>query len=151
MSQQDNPQQNLPKRKYMALPPLAALAGIFINPFASTVAPLVLYFIFRTSRTDVAKTALRTADLAFSIQLWIVLISLSLLLGISLNLVTTNETQQMMSLATVILLAVYVISLLYAAFQAFNGKSCQYFFSFKIAERVFDLVSKRNQPENNNQ
>lgn len=136
------------QRQYMALAPMASLAAIFINPLASTIAPLVIYFIFRNKRADVAKTALRTADLAFSIQLWIILISLTLMLGISLDIVATNKTQQMMSIATIVILVIYVVSLLYATFQAFSGKMCNHFFSFKIAERVFGLVEKRKQTEN---
>jgi len=142
--------QNTKQQSYMALAPLAALAGIFINPLASTLAPLVIYFIFRHKRAEVAKTALRTADLAFSVQLWIILFSLVLMLGISLEMIATNETQQMMVVATSIILIVYVASLAYAAFQAFNGKICKHFFSFKIAERVFTLVEKRQPAKNNN-
>lgn len=141
--------KDMKQRQYMALAPLAALAAIFINPLASTLAPLAIYFIFRNKRADVAKTALRTADLAFSVQLWIILMSLALMLGISLNIVSPNETQQMMGVATSLVLIIYIVSLLFASFQAFNGKMCNQFFSFKIAERVFNLVEKRNQVENN--
>ena len=141
--------KDMRQRQYMALAPLAALAAIFINPLASTIAPLVIYFIFRNKRADVAKTALRTADLAFSIQIWIILMSLALRLGISLNIVAINETQQMMGIATSIILIIYIVSLLFAAFQAFNGKMCNHFFSFKIAERVFNLVDKRQQTPKN--
>jgi len=139
---QDNKQ-----RQYMALAPLLSLAGIFINPLASTLAPLILFFIFRTKRANVAKMALRTADLAFSIQLWIILISLVLMLGVSLNIITTNETQQMMAMATSIILLVFIGSLLFAAYKAFNGIICKHLLSFKIAERVFGLVDKRSSNE----
>ena len=117
--------KDMRQRQYMALAPLAALAAIFINPLASTIAPLVIYFIFRNKRTDVAKTALRTADLAFSIQIWIILMSLALRLGISLNIVAINETQQMMGIATSIILIIYIVSLIFATVQAFNGKMSQ--------------------------
>ena len=138
------------QRQYMALAPLASLAGIFINPLASTLAPLALFFIFRNKRPDVGKMALQTADLAFSIQLWIVLTSLTLMLGISLDLVTANDARHMMDLATSIILVIFVVSLLFALYQAFIGKTCSHIISFKIAERVFNLIENKNTPAKNN-
>ncbi len=134
---------NMKQRQYMALAPLLSLAGIFINPMASTLAPLVLYFIFRDKRPDVGTIALRTADLAFSIQLWLVLISLAFMLAISMDLVVTGDVRQMMGLATIIILAIFVVSLATAIYQAFKGNVYRYLFSFRIAERVLNLVDKR--------
>jgi uncharacterized Tic20 family protein len=131
------------QRSYMALAPLTSLAGIFISPIASTAPPLILFFIFNNRRPKVAKVALQTADLAFSIQLWIMLISLCLSLGISLSWINANEAREMMGMATMIILVIFVVSLLIAIYQAINGRSCTHFFSFKIAERVMNLVSKR--------
>ena len=135
---------NTKQRSYMALAPLSSLAGIFINPLASTLTPLVLYFIFRNSRPEVSKVALQTADLAFSIQLWIVLTSLALMLGVSLDIVSTAETREMMNIATSIILAIFVISLVFALYQAINGRSCKHIISFKIAERLFEVFNKRS-------
>jgi len=131
---------NSKQAQYMMLAPLLALAGIFIDPIASTVAPLVLYFIFRNSRPNVGLIALRTADLAFSVQLWIVLISLGFMLGISTNLFTPAEVRPMMATATMIILAIFVVSLTVATYQAFRVKVYKYLFSFRIAERVLGLV-----------
>ena len=131
-------------RSYMALAPLSSLAGIFINPLASTIAPLILFFIFRNSRPKVSKVALQTADLAFSIQLWIMLISLALMLGISLDWIATNEAQQIMSTATSVVLVIFVVSLIFALYQALNGRTCTHIFSFKIAERVFNLTNNKS-------
>jgi len=139
------------QRQYMALAPLTALAGIFIDPLASTVAPLILYFIFRGRRADVATTALRTADLAFSIQLWIVLCSLALMLGLSLNLVDTNQAKQIMGMATSTILVLFMFSLLFASYYAFKGKIFKHFISFKIAERVLNLVDKKKTAANKKQ
>ena len=139
MSKNDNKQ-----RSYMALAPLASLAGIFINPLASTAPPLILFFLFSNSRPKVAKVALQTADLAFSTQLWIMLMSLTLMLGISLEWINTIEAREIMGTATSVILVIFVISLLFAVYQALNGRSCTHIFSFKIAERVFNLVNKRN-------
>lgn len=139
MSQNDNKQ-----RSYMALAPLASLAGIFINPLASTAPPLILFFLFSNSRPKVAKVALQTADLAFSTQLWIMLMSLTLMLGISLEWINTIEAREIMGTATSVILVIFVVSLLFAVYQALNGRSCTHIFSFKIAERVFNLVNKRN-------
>ncbi len=132
------------QRSYMALAPLSSLAGIFINPLASTVTPLILYFIFRNSRPAVSKVALQTADLAFSIQLWIMLISLALMLGISLDWIVASDAKEMMGIATSVILIIFVVSLLFALYQAINGRSCTHIFSFKIAERVFNLINTRN-------
>lgn len=135
------------QRSYMALAPLSSLAGIFINPLASTITPFILFFIFRTSRPAVSKVALQTADLAFSIQLWIMLISLALMLGISLDWIVANDAKEMMGTATSVILILFVVSLLFAVYQAFNGRSCTHIFSFKIAERVFNLINTRNSEE----
>lgn len=129
------------QRSYMALAPLSSLAGIFINPLASTVTPLILFFIFRSSRPKVAKVALQTADLAFSIQLWIMLISLAVMLGISMNWLVAEDAKLIMSQATSIILVLFVVSLFFAVYQAVNGRTCTHIFSFKIAERVFNLIN----------
>jgi len=136
------------QRSYMALAPLSALAGIFINPLASTVTPLILYFIFRNSRPMVSKVALQTADLAFSIQLWIMLISLALMLGISLDWIVANDAKQIMGQATSVILIIFVVSLLFALYQALNSRGCTHIFSFKIAERVFNLINTRSSDKN---
>ena len=132
------------QRSYMALAPLSSLAGIFINPLASTITPFLLFFIFRNSRPAVSKVALQTADLAFSTQLWIMLISLALMLGISLDLLVANDAKQIMGQATSIILIIFVVSLFFALYQALNGRSCKHLFSFKIAERVFNLINTRD-------
>ena len=131
------------QRSYMALAPLSSLAGIFINPLASTITPLIIFFIFRSKRANVAKVALQTADLAFSIQLWIMLISLALMLGISLDWIVANDARQIMDTATLVILIIFVVSLLFALYQAMNSRSCTHIFSFKIAERVFNLINSK--------
>ncbi len=121
---------------YMALGPVTALAGIFIQPLASTLLPLMLYFLFRKSRETAARVALQTADLAFSIQLWIVLASLGIMLAISMNWIDMQQSRQLMEQATLLLVVLFVISLTYALFKAFQGKTCRHWLSFRIAERV---------------
>lgn len=133
---------NTKQRSYMALAPLSSLAGIFINPLASTLTPLILYFIFRKSRPEVSRVALQTADLAFSIQLWFVLTSLALMLGISLDIITTAEAREMTNMATTVILVIFVVSLLYALFHAINGRGCRHIISFRIAERLFNVFNK---------
>lgn len=134
---------DMTQRQYMALAPLVSLAGIFIHPLASTIGPLVLYFIFRQRRTEVAKTALQTADLAFSIQLWIMLISLALMLGLSLNIIVTEEARYIMDLSMKIILGLFVLSLLFALYQALIGKTCSHILSFKIAERLLNRAENK--------
>lgn len=132
------------ERQYMALAPLTSLAGIFINPLASTISPLILFFIFRQRRPEVAKVALQTSDLAFSIQLWIMLISLTLMLGISLDMIAVNQAREMMNLSTQVILVIFVVSLFFALYQAVIGKTCSHIISFKIAERVFNMIENKN-------
>lgn len=141
---------DMTQRQYMALAPLVALAGIFIHPLASTVSPLILYFIFRQRRTEVAKTALQTADLAFSIQLWIMLISLALMLGLSLNIIVAEQARYIMDLSMKIILALFVVSLVFALYQALIGKTCSHILSFKIAERVFNMIENKHNTEDKN-
>lgn len=138
------------QRSYMALAPLSSLAGIFINPLASTIAPLILFFIFRNKRPNVSKVAIQTADLAFSIQLWIVLISLAVMLGISLGWIATEDAKLIMSQATSVILILFVVSLLFALYQALNHRTCSHIFSFKIAERVFKLINSSDSDKSSN-
>ena len=126
----------------MALAPLSALAAIFIDPLASTIIPLIIFFIFRNKRPDVGTVALQTADLAFSIQLWIILASLALLLGISLDIINANDAEGIMTTVTSIILIIFIASLLVSTYRAIKGQTCQHFFSFKIAEKVLRLTSK---------
>jgi len=136
-------------RSYMALAPLSALAAIFINPLACTIIPLILFFIFRSSRPKVAEVALRTADLAFSIQLWMMLISLFLLLGISVDFITPQEAKEITSTATLVVILLFIASLLIATYKAIKGQSYSHIFSFKIAEKVLKLTSKAAKDNNN--
>lgn len=135
---------NKTPRGYMALAPILSLAGIFISPYASTLPPLILYFLFSSRRPMVAKVALQTADLAFSIILWIWLISLSLGMANTLNWLTGNEVKQIWSMATSTIILIFVISLFYAIYKAYKGHGCTHFFSFKIAERVLNVVNNKN-------
>ena len=130
------------QRSYMALAPLSALAAIFINPLACTVIPLILFFIFRTSRPKVSLVALQTADLAFSVQLWIILTSLAVLMGISLDIFTPEDARDMMATATSIILILFTASLAFASYRAIQGKDCRHLFSFKIAERLLKITRK---------
>ena len=64
------------EKHYAALAPIMALTGVFAHPAASTVLPLILFFIFRWRNMEFAKlVALRAADLAFSVQLYLVIAS----------------------------------------------------------------------------
>ena len=141
-------QKDTTQRSYMALAPISSLAGIFINPLATTVMPFILFFVFRNSRPEVSKVALQTADLAFSIQLWIMLISLALMLGISLDLLVAIDAQEITFYATITIMLIFVVSLFFAVYQALNGRTCTHIFSFKIAERVFNLINSPNSEKN---
>jgi len=52
--------------------------------------------------------------------------------------------REIMWRATSVILVIFVVSLLFAVYQALNGRSCTHIFSFKIAERVYNLISNTN-------
>ena len=134
------------ERQYAALAPSLALAGIFIHPVASTLIPFVMFLIYRQLQKGFAgETALRTADLAFSIQIWIMLTSLGVMLAMSSNAITTGQAESLQRAATVLVLAYFVVSLIIAGVQAFRGQSFKHWLSFRLAERVFSALQKPKQ------
>lgn len=132
------------EKHYAALAPMMALAGIFAHPMASTLLPLILFFIFYWRRMEQAQLiALRAADLAFTAQLFMV--TISLLYAGYFNLYPTSEdtARLLVTLTTLVVIIYMVVSLLIATIQTFRGKSFKYFLSLRIAERVFNAVSKK--------
>ncbi len=131
------------EKHYAALAPIMALAGVFVHPAASTVLPLILYFIFAWRKMEFSRlTALRAADLAFSVQVFLVLGSLLLTLYAAYNPMPQNEIQLIVRYFTLITVGYLVISLAIGILQAFRGKAFSYPLSLKIAERLLNLGSK---------
>ncbi len=137
-------QVDLQQRQYAALAPVFALAGVFIHPSASTLIPFILFFIFRKLNKPFAEgVALRTADLAFTIQLAIMLFSLGLRLALFFISISTQLASQLMSLFTVIVLVYFAVSLVIGGVQAVRGQVFRYWVSFRIAERIFTALDKK--------
>lgn len=133
------------QKQYAALAPILALCGIFVDPMASTLLPLMLFFIFFWRHKDFAsQVALRSADLTFTVQLLIILASLFLSLFIALKPITDISAQHIMTVTTFFLLGYMIISLLIATGMAFRGTAYKHWFSFRLAERIFTTLHKRN-------
>lgn len=129
--------------QYAALAPLLAFAGIFIHPVASTLLPLMLYFLFaKLSRNDAACLSLRTADLAFSIWLYKFILSAIPIVMTFFFPVNTQTANELNYLATMALLLFLTASLLVAFVQALRGKIISYPFSFRMAERLLRNLGK---------
>jgi hypothetical protein len=132
------------EKHYAALAPMMALAGVFAHPMASTILPLILFFIFYWRRMELAQLiALRAADLAFTAQLFMVIVSL-LYAGYFSLYPTSEETGRLLITTTTLVVLIYmIVSLLIGTIQTFRGKAFKYVLSLRIAERVFNAVSKK--------
>ena len=137
---------DLQEKQYAALAPALSLAGVFIHPIASSLIPFAMFILYRYWQKGFAgETALRTADLAFSIQIWIMLLSLLLMLALSLAVLSNSQAQSLQTIGTVLILAYFVISLIIAGAQAFRGKLFQHGLSFRLAERIISALQKAKQ------
>jgi len=135
------------EKHYAALAPIMAIMGVFAHPVASTILPLILFFIFYWRRMELAQLiALRAADLAFTVQLFMVTASLLFAGYFSLYPTTAETGQRLITLTTLAVLIYMLASLVFGTVQAFRGKATKYFLSLRIAERVFNAVSKKQRP-----
>jgi len=132
-------------KKFAALAPLMAIAGIFAHPVASTVLPLLVFFIFYWRKMEQAQLiALRAADLAFTAQMFIVMMSLLFAGFISLYSSIQFNIHQLFTLVTILVLVYVIGSLLTATIMAFRGKTFNHFLSLKLSERIYIALSKKN-------
>lgn len=131
------------EKHYAALAPLLSLAGIFAHPIASIIIPLILFFIFYWRRLELAQTiALRTADLAFSVMLFLVVTDLLLLAYVSVYPTTQDQAHTIGKIKTFAILVYMIGYLIAATIQALRGKTIRFYLSLRIAERVFIAVNK---------
>jgi hypothetical protein len=134
------------EQKYAALAPIMSLAAIFAHPIASTALPLILFFIFHWQRMEYARLiALRAADLAFSVQLYLVFATLLLAGYLKFRPLPLSDVQSIVGAITLILIIYLIISLLAGIVQSFRGKAITYYFSMRIGERVFNALQSRQQ------
>jgi uncharacterized Tic20 family protein len=129
------------EKQYAALTPILTIAGIFAHPMASVILPLVMFFIFYWRRkTNASLVAIRCADLAFSIQLTIIITSLLVMLAMSVFSITQQEARIVMTSVTVVLLLYMTLSLALATFMVFRDKIFRHWFSFRIGERLLKTL-----------
>ena len=134
------------EQKYAALAPIMSLAAIFAHPIASTLLPLILFFIFHARRMEYARlVALRAADLAFSMQLYLVFATLLLAGYLKFRPLPVNDVQYIVGAITLILIIYLSIALIVGIVQAFRGKAVRYYLSLRIGERVFLARQNRQQ------
>lgn len=125
------------ENQYAALAPVMALSGMFAHPVAGTLLPLILFFIYYWRRMDFAAlAALRAADLAFSIQLFLLLASVLLVVYSSYNPITDQQAHGVFRNITLISVFYLIVSFVAGAIQAFRRKKFKYILSLKIAERL---------------
>jgi hypothetical protein len=131
------------QKQYAALAPIMAMAGVFAHPAASTVLPLILYFIFRWRNMDFAGlVALRSADIAFSVLLFLMLGSVLLTVYVSYKPMPQHEIQGIIRYLTLVTVGYLIISLAIGIIQAFRGKATNYWLSLRIAERILSASTK---------
>lgn len=125
------------QRHYAAIASIMTLAGMFIHPVAATIIPVVLYILYSWRQMLFARlVALRAADLAFSVQLYLILASALLAALTWVKPISESDVHSMMTTITLSAVAYMALSLIIAAVQAFRCKSFQHILSLKIAERL---------------
>ena len=135
---------NEKEKRYAALAPLLAIAGIFIHPAASTLLPLLMFVILhRQAKVDASTIALRAADLVFSAQLVIMLANLFVGLLFNLLSFSVQAAQTILLVINMTVLIYLMISLAIAAVQAFRGQGYRHLISFRLAERVLSAYRAR--------
>jgi hypothetical protein len=133
------------ERQLAALSPLVCAATAFIHPVATTIVPFVLYLFMRNRPNPLAATyALRTADLAFTLQLVLILTDLLLVALSSMEATADFVDLRIKTIIVAVVLSYFFISLAYAVVQGFRGITIRYLFSFRLAERVFGALQNRN-------
>jgi uncharacterized Tic20 family protein len=131
------------ERQLAALGPLLAAAGVFVHPVASTIMPFVVYVAIRNRNLPFAAlSALRAADLAFSIYLWHVIASLVLAALGAFEVTAGLASRQTMTIVTAALLLYFLVSLGIGLVLALRGRGFRYLLSFRLAERVFGALQK---------
>lgn len=131
------------EKHYAALAPVMALAGVFAHPLSSAILPLILFFIFNWRNMDFARlVALRAADLAFSVQLFLILASALLAAYMSFYPMTIQQAHAITSNITLAAVIYLIISFVAGTIQAFRGSAFKYILSLKIAERFLLTTSK---------
>jgi hypothetical protein len=130
------------QRQLAALCPLACAAAAFIHPVATTLVPFVMYLLLHR-QPFAAAYAIRTADLAFTLQILLFLTDLLLVAMLSMAATANHVDAHYKTLVVAVLLSYFFISLAYAVVQGFRGRNLRYLVSFHLAERVLQSLQGR--------
>ena len=131
-------------RNYAPLAPLLAFAGIFVHPMASTLLPFMLFVMYRWLNKPFAMTvALRTMDMAFTIQFVIIFSSLLIRLLLWQQQISVPQAQQTLAMVTLAVLGYFILLLVIASVQAVRGRDYVYWGSFRLAERFLHALNQR--------
>jgi hypothetical protein len=130
------------------LAPLFAAAGFVAtpaNPVGSTLAPFLLFLFLRNRKYPVATShALRTADFAFSMHIYLLLAKFGVSLLYALGGAWTPPDGTMTVVVAAFL--IYFAGMIIADFvQGLRGLEFRYPLSFRMAERVFEALERRQQ------
>ena len=127
-----------------ALAPILALAGIFAHPSATVILPLLIFFIFHWQKKSFPRlVALRAADLAFSVQLALIIFSALLITYLYFYPLPEATTRRTISLVTLALILYLGMSLIISSILAFRGKNYKPLVSFRIGERVLNSLEQK--------
>lgn len=122
--------------RFAALVPLLTLASMMIDPIVTTLVPLVAFFIFhKLQRGHERLISLRTADLAFTAQIYILIANFVIGGMVYLQQIASSEAGRLYSLLTFVIIFYLVTMLLYGMVQALRGQMPGYLLSLRLGER----------------
>jgi hypothetical protein len=136
------------QRLLAGLAPLFCIAGFFAtpaNPVGSTLAPFLLFlFLRRRDYPTATSHALRTADFAFSMNIYWLLAQYGVhALGLIGGSFTPGPN---LLLRLGFLLFAYFMAMLVVDFvQGLRGREFKYPLSFRMAERIFVAMERRDE------
>lgn len=133
------------ERTIASMGPLLSVAGALVTPVASTLAPFVLFLFVRNRGLPFARLhALRAADFAFSIYLWLLILGFGLagLAGLFPQLQALGSQASHLAVARGLVLG-YLLLMVIGLVQALRGRPIRYVLSFRLAERVFLILERR--------
>jgi uncharacterized Tic20 family protein len=132
------------RRMLASLAPMLSFAGTFAHPVATTILPFVL-FLFLRNRGDAMPrdSALRTADFAFSMNLWLLILQFAVAALRHIPATARVVPEQANAAVAALVLVVFFAFLIVGFVQASRGREFRYPLSFRLAERIFAALEKR--------
>ena len=132
------------QRMLASLGPLLSFAGIFAHPVATTILPFLLFLFLRNRDQPLARdAALRTADFAFSMNLWLLILGFAVSALEHIPVTAPLVPAQARTLIAAAVLLYFFVLVVVAFIQGLRGREFRYPLSFRFAERVFAALEKR--------